>query len=328
MRELVELGEGPRLEQVLDETYGLWGDGLSRKAYGLWNLAQMKTVWGKAHLSRVGLMDGDHVVASAKRYLFGASIGGQPTRLLGIGAVFTESSRRGQGLAPQLIDAMIADGQTRGCTAALLFSEIGAAYYERLGFTVVPRQMATIEVPHTRRGAPATMVRAADVHDYPEIASISMTYARDASFALDRTADLIEFGVTRRRLRAGLGPDGLRQVEVFVAEEGYRAAAYIIVTRGPEGVVLEDCGDRDPSGARLGALLEAYVERDPSRVDRTFRAWLPPDLRPPQVRLSAPFDAPEIMMVRELPGHPATRPSTHPPIRRLTQPKYWPLDVF
>lgn len=315
MGELKEIA-GPLMEQVLDDTYGLWGDGLSRKAYGLWNLAQMKTAWGKANLTRVGLIEGDRVVASAKRYLFDALVGGERTRVLGIGAVFTPESRRGQGLAPRLIEAMIADGQARGCAVALLFSEIGAAYYERLGFTVVPRQMVTIDVPHTRRGAPATMVRAADVHDYQEIASISMTYARDASFALDRTPDLIEFGVTRRRLRAGLGPNGLRQVEVFVAEEGYRAAAFIIVSRGPDGLVLEDCGDRDPSGARIGALLEAYVERDPSHPDRTLRAWLPAGLHPPQVRLHAPFDAPEIMMVR------------HPPSDPVAHPTWWSLDVF
>lgn len=314
--ELIELADSPLLEQVLDDTYDLWGDGLSRKAYGLWNLAQMKTAWGKKNLARVGFVEEGQVVASAKRYLFDAVIGGQQARVLGIGAVFTPEAHRGHGLAPKLIEAMIADGQARGCTVALLFSEIGAAYYTRLGFTVVPRRMVTIDVPRTRRGAPATMVRAADPLDLPEMSALSMTYAHDASFALSRTPDLIDFGITRRRLRAGLGPAGLRQVEVFVAEEGYRAAAFIIVSRGPEGVVLEDCGDRDPSGARIGALLEAYVERDPSQGDRTLRAWLPPGLHPPQVHLSAPFEAPEVMMVRHLP----TRPPAHP--------TWWPLDVF
>ncbi len=322
--ELIELADSSLLEQVLDDTYGLWGDGLSRKAYGLWNLAQMKTRWGKENLARVGLVEGDRVMVSAKRYLFDAVIAGHPTRVLGIGAVFTPESRRGQGLAPRLVEAMIADGKARGCTVALLFSEIGAAYYTRLGFTAVPRQMVTIDVPHTRRGAPATMVRAADPLDFPEIAAVSMTYAMKASFALNRTPDLIEFGIMRRRLRAGLGPAGLRQVEIYVAEEGYRAAAFIVVSRGPEGVVLEDCGDRDPSGARIGALLEAYVERDPSQADRTLRAWLPDGLHPPQVRFSAPFDAPEIMMVRHLPtdasGPPLISPAPHP--------TWWPLDVF
>jgi hypothetical protein len=211
---------------------------------------------------------------------------------------------------------MLADGEARGCTMAVLFSEIGPAYYERLGFTVVPRTHVTIDIPRTHRGAPGTMVRAVTPRDLPEIASISMTYAKDTSFALVRTTEFIEFGLTRKRLRAGLGPPGLRELEVFVAEEGYRAAAYIVVSRGPAGVVLEECGDRDPRGSRIGAMLEALVERDPSNPNRTLRAWLPPGLHPPQVQLVDPSPAPEVMMVRPLGGSP------------LTHCVWWSTDAF
>jgi len=308
------------LEQVLDETWPIWGDGLSRKAYGQWNLAQTRTPWGREHLQRVGLVEGGAVVASAKRYLFDAVLDGQPVRVLGIGAVFTSEAHRGQGLAAHLLQQMMADGRDRGCALALLFSEIGSAYYERMGFTVVPREIVTITVPRTRRGAPGTMVRALEPGDLKEVASISSTYAAGAGFALTRTPDLIEFMITRRRLRAGLGPAGLRQVEAFVAEEGYRAAAYIIVSRGPEGTVLEECGDRDPRGSRIGALLEALMERDPSNPDRTLQAWLPPGLHPPQLPFSNPSPAREVMMLAQI------SPSPHP--RVSPSARYWSTDVF
>lgn len=306
--------QGEALDQVLDDTYPLWGDGLSRKAYGQWNLAQSRTAWGRGHLQRVGLVEGGEVVASAKRYLFDALCDGTPSKVLGIGAVFTAERHRGRGLAPRLVQDLLADGQARGCTMAVLFSEIGPAYYERLGFTVVPRTLVTINVPRTRRGAPGTMVRAVAPADLPEISEISMTYAANAAFALVRSAEFIEFTLTRKRLRAGLGPLGLRELEVFVAEEGYRAAAYIVVSRGPEGVVLEECGDRDPRGSRIGALLEAYLERDPSNPDRRFKAWLPDGLHPPQVQLLNPVPAPEVMMVAAIP------PSPHL--------QWWQSDVF
>lgn len=312
----MELPDGPLLEQVLDDTWPLWGDGLTRKAYGQWNLAQRKTAWGKDNLHRVGLVDGDEVLASAKRYIFDGLIKGQPAQILGIGAVFTPERHRGRQLAPQLIEAMLADGQARGCALAVLFSEIGAPYYERLGFTVIPRTVVTIDIPRTRRGAPGTMVRAAIPADLPEISEISMAYAQGSDVALNRTAALIEFSHTRRRLRAGLGPSGLRTLEVFVAEEGYRAAAYIVVSRCPEGVVLEECGDRDPRGSRIGAMLEAFVERDPSNPDRTMRAWLPPGLHPPQVQLVNLTPAPEVMMVRSL----SCAPVDHS--------VWWSADIF
>jgi len=313
---MMEILGGALLDQVLDDTYPPWGEGLTRRAYGQWNAAQTKTAWGREHLHRVGLIEGDDVLVSAKRYLFDGLVEGRPEKVLGIGAVFTPERRRGRQLAPQLIEAMLADGQARGCTIAVLFSEIGASYYERLGFTAIPRTLVTIDIPRTRRGAPGTMVRAVTPADLPQIASISMAYAKDAGVALDRTPEFIEFSLTRRRLRAGLGPSGLRTLEVFVAEEGYRAAAYIVVSRGPEGVVLEECGDRDPRGSRIGAMLEALVERDPSCPDRTLRAWLPPGLHPPQVQLVNAAPAPEVMMVRSLSCTP------------LTHSVWWSTDIF
>ncbi len=325
----IEELDAAALEQVLDDTWPIWGEGLSRKAYGQWNLAQTLTPWGREHLQRVGLVEGGVVVASAKRYLFDAVLDGQPVRVLGIGAVFTSEARRGRGLAARLIEQMMAEARDAGCGLALLFSEIGSAYYERLGFTVVPREIVTITVPRTRRGAPGTMVRALEPGDLKEVASISATYASAAGFALNRTPALIEFMITRRRLRAGLGPAGLRQVEAFVAEEGYRAAAYIIVSRGPEGTVLEECGDRDPRGSRIGALLEALMERDPSNPDRTLQAWLPPGLHPPQLPFSAPSPAREVMMMAPISKSPHLPISPSPNLQGSPSPHlYWSLDVF
>lgn len=286
------------LEQVLDQTFSTWNDGLTRRAYGQWNLAQTRTRWGSRHLQRVGLVENGRVLASAKRYLLKARLSGAPLDVIGIGAVFTPPDLRGQGLAEALIEAMVADGVTRGCSMALLFSEIGPDYYQRLGFEVWPREEVTIDIPRTRRGAPATLVRALEPADLPGLAEISARYGSDPGFSLVRSPEFIEFQLIRRRLRAGLGPVGLRQVEAFVSEEGHKPVSYLVVSRGPEGIRLEECGDRDPRASRVGAMLEALVEREPSLEDRRIRGWLPAGFHPPQVRLEAPAPAAEIMMVR------------------------------
>lgn len=310
------------LDQVLDQTFPLWNDGLTRRAYGQWNLAQTRTRWGASHLQRVGLVDDGRVLASAKRYLFTARLAGATVDVIGIGAVFTDPDLRGQGLAEALIEAMVADGVERGCRLALLFSEIGPDYYQRLGFEVWPREEVTIDIPRTRRGAPGTMVRALDRADLADLADISNRYGNDTGFSLVRSPELLEFSLIRRRLRAGLGPLGLRQIEAFVSEEGHKPVSYLIVSRGPEGVRLEECGDRDPRGSRIGAMLEAFVERDPSLETRQIRGWLPPGLHPPQVRLEAPAPAAEIMMVRGI-GEGAG-PLT-PPASGVV---FWGSDVF
>src|SRR5688572_1847107 len=59
---------GAVLEQVLDDTFPLWNDGLSRDGYAKAWTAQLKTAWGQGHLDRVALVDGPHVMCSAKRY--------------------------------------------------------------------------------------------------------------------------------------------------------------------------------------------------------------------------------------------------------------------
>ena len=316
----VTIVNGPRLEAILDNTYPVWGEGLTRHAYGAWNRAQMATEWGRQFLQRVALTDGNRVLASAKRYLFDARLDGVPARVLGIGAVFTPLELRGRGAARQLIEEMIAAAAGDGCSHALLFSEIGPGYYEKLGFVVVPRRQYALTTTG-KPGAPATFVRSGEAADLPAVAELTAQYAAGAGFALERSPDLIQFAIARRRLLAGLGPAGLRHAEFFVAEEGYRAAAYVVVTRGPEGSILQECGDRDPAGARVGALLQVLAAREPAARQMVLKGWLPAGFRPPQVRILEDTDASEVMMLRPLAGV-ASSSQGYTPVT------YWQADVF
>lgn len=308
-------------EQILDLTYPLWGEGLTRQAYGAWNRAQMRTPWGSTHLERVALLDAGKVLSSAKRYYFDAVVSGVRERVIGVGAVFTPPASRGQGHARVLIEEMLSQAAREGIAWALLFSEIGDAYYKGIGFVPLPRPMVTLTV-REKAGAPATFVRAGETADLPFIAELSAFYAGGAGFALDRTADLIGFGIARRRLLAGLGPAGLRHLEFFVAEEGHRPAAYVVISRGPSGVVLEECGDKDPSGARVGAMLQVLHAREPSIPQQPIRAWIPASFRPPQVIVADESPAAEIMMVRQLGASESATSVSPPPVT------YWQTDVF
>src|SRR5436190_23336934 len=92
-----------QLEAILDQTYPVWGEGLSRHAYGAWNRAQMASRWGRQHLRRLALTDEETLVASAKRYDLEIRIGELTAPVVGIGAVFTPSALRGRGHARALI---------------------------------------------------------------------------------------------------------------------------------------------------------------------------------------------------------------------------------
>jgi len=296
---VLSAASGPHLEQILRESHPLWGEGLALSQYAQYWDAQLRTPWGHHHLDRVALVEDGFVTSSAKRYDLSARLEGRIRRVLGIGAVFTSPSRRGQGGARRLVELMLEAGEAEGFEYALLFSEIDPAFYERLDFVPVPLMESQLDV--TRQGgAPAMLVRAGDERDLPAIAEMSATRARGARFALDRSEDWIKFGVAKRRLLSGLGPAGLRQVEFLVSEEGHQAVAYIVSTIEGGRWFIEDAGDRDPSGARLGAMLQVMLARTPHLPAPAIRGWLPRGLRPPQVASIATAPTAEVLMIRPL----------------------------
>ena len=304
--EVLDRSRQPLLDQVLDETWPIWHDGLTRPAYGTYNDAQLRTPWGAAHLARVGLVKDGALLASAKRYRLTLFIDGEPVPALGIGAVFTPPAVRGRGHAPALIARLCDDARRDGCRAALLFSEIGSQYYERLGFTVVPHATSDIVV-RSGVGAPAVLVRAGEPADSAHVATMLSRRAQGYRLGTAHDADQVSYSVAKKRLLAGLDVTGRRSVEYFVTEEGYQAVAFVLiqVTRPtipgePEKWSLASAGDRDPTGARVGAMLQVLVARHPGEVPPVIRAWWPAAMRPPQLDIARRGLAAEVMMLRVL----------------------------
>ena len=74
---------------------------------------------------------------------------------------------------------------------------------------------------------------------------------------------------------AGLGTLGARELHFFIAEEGITAAAYVVISVVGREWTIEECGDRDGSGARVGALLQALIAREPIERRPRSGAGLP-----------------------------------------------------
>jgi GNAT superfamily N-acetyltransferase len=291
--------EGPLLEQILDLTYAIWNEGLSRGAYGQWNAAQLKTPWGRQHLHRFALVDDrGRLLATAKRYRHAARLDGRDGFVAGIGAVFTPPELRGHGYATALIEKLVEQEQQAGAMAAALFSEIGPTFYERHGFAAVPLDEVTVK-PELKGGSPAMLVRAGDDRDVPDIAAMGRIRSEGSRYALRRDPSLIQYAISKKRIQAGLGPHGLRQVEFFVAEEGASAVAYVVLTVSRNGWTLDEAGDRDPAAARLGAMLQVLAAREPSQQLPLIRTWWPRAFPvPPQLRLSDRTDMRDLLMIR------------------------------
>jgi len=300
--------EGPLLHQILDSTYEIWSEGLSRRAYGQFYAAQKATSWGRSHLERHALVDRGDLLASAKLYTFDASLDGRGVRVAGLGAIFTQPTHRGRGAARELVERLLEHASARGAELALLFSEIGAGYYARLGFTPIATGTATLRViEDARRGAPATMVRGGEERDLADVAAMGRSRASAYRFHLDRDRELIQFAIAKKRLLAGLAPPAARELMFFIAEEGASAAAYVVVSVKGREWSLEECGDRDPAGARVGAILQVLVARNPAEIRPTITGWLPSGFLPPQVSIVRTEPSKDMMMVRPL--SPAAAPA-------------------
>jgi len=295
------VAEGPLLERILDLTFPIWNEGLSRHAYGQWNTAQTKTPWGRERLRRFALLDDSgELLASAKQYRHDIRLDGREGWMAGFGAVFTPPEARGRGSATRLLQMMMERARGEGALLASLFSEIGAQFYERLGFRSIPLDEVTVNVER-KGGSPAMLVRAGVERDLPVIAEIDRTRSSGARFALRCDPSLVGYALSKKRLLAGLGPSGLRQLEFFVAEEGASAVAYVILSVNANGWTLEEAGDRDPAGARLGGMLQVLLAREPAHRTPLIRAWWPRAMSvPPQVQLSDRIEARDIFMMRPL----------------------------
>jgi hypothetical protein len=294
---------------------------LSREAYAKFDAAQKKTPWGRHHLRRFALVDGGDVLASATLCDLAAVLDQKPVRVCGIGGMFTAPARAGDH-ARELVERLIDQAARDGAVMALLLSDMSRDD-QPPGFDVIAMTDAQLGVVESsRRGAPMTLIRGGEERDFAAIVAMGQVRAAPFRFHLDRDVDFVQYAITKNRLLAGLGRAGARQLHFFIAEEGITAAAYVVISIVGRTWTIEECGDRDPSGARVGAILQALIAREPVEHRPTIRAWLPAGFLPPQVTIGSVKPSTEALLVRAL-GSTAVSP-------RLAGEEvlYWRSDIF
>ena len=314
--------EGAILDRVLAVTYPIWHGGLSRHAYGRFYAALMKTAWGRRSQRQFALMDGAELLASAARYDLAGVFDGRAVRICGIGSVFTQPGHPHDGHALTLMETLLDQAAREGVETALLFSHAEGELPSLGGFDAIPLTDVVLGVAETPRpGAPMTLVRGGEERDLAAVVAMGRARAGRFRFHLDRDVDLVQYAITKKRLLAGLGSPNARQLHFFIAEEGVTAAAYVVLSVSGRSWTLEECGDRDPSGARAGALLQALIAREPVERRPAIRTWLPPRFVPPQVTIASTRPSTVVIKIRSL-------NSTALPRLDESDVLYWRNDIF
>jgi hypothetical protein len=260
---------------------------------------------------------------SAEQYDLTGVLDGRVVRVCGIGPVHSEAAGSRGGYARELVDMLLSSAARDGAEMALLFPQTGidddvGGEFEAIQFTDLTLNVAQ----SPRHGAPMTMVRAGEERDLDAMVAMGRSRAEPFRFHLDRDVDFLQYAITTKRLLAGLGSANARQLHFYIAEEGITAAAYVILTAVGQTWTLEECGDRDASGARVGALLQALIAREPVERRPTIHAWLPPRFLPPQVTIASTAPSKETIAVRMLGSHPTAAPLCSDDVL------FWRNDLF
>ena len=120
------------IDRVAEQTLDRWGGGRRLEAHRARIGDQIARAEGRARYA--GLVDDEAVVCSTMRHALTLDTPEGAVATVGIGAVFTPPCRRRQGLATALVSEILDEARRGGCGAALLFSDVAPAMYERLGF--------------------------------------------------------------------------------------------------------------------------------------------------------------------------------------------------
>ena len=293
--------EGVILERILHTEYSVWPEGLSCRAFATFHAAQTKTAWALRHQRRYALVAGGEVLASAQRYDLAGILDRQLVRICGIGSVLIDPAQSDRSHPRVLVEQLLNEAERDGADMALLFVPPGPSSPVPDGFEAIPLVDVELGVTESsRHGAPMTLVRGGEDRDLAAIVAMGQNRADQFRFHVDRDVDFVKYVITKKRLLAGLASPGTRELQFVIAEEGITAAAYLVISIAGHTWTLEECGDRDPSGARVGALLQALIARAPVEQRPTIRAWLPSGFVPPQVTVLSARPAAESVMIRFL----------------------------
>jgi GNAT superfamily N-acetyltransferase len=162
----------------------LWGGGLEIDLFNLYQRRLANASESAQRYEILGLFDGERMLSAMKIYRFGGAHEGEQHVFRGVGAVFTPDALRRRGYAGQMLKLALARFRAEGAHAAVLFSDIGTRYYEKLGFRVLESAECKLDASMLPRGKGA---RPSGPGDEPQmIRALSRHREKSAGLSLER----------------------------------------------------------------------------------------------------------------------------------------------
>jgi len=261
----------------------IWGGGLNPERFVAFQRRLADSPEAGRRYRLLGLFDGDRMLSAMKAYELQGSCVGAPLRLFGIGAVYTPPPLRRRGHARQMLELALADHRERGFDAALLFSDIGGDYYERLGFRTVRSEECTAEAADLPRAA-GLDAKAGDETSLARVFAQSRTGNGELSLARDGW--VLSFQLRRLRELARARGAGEPEWGLRIGSEAGEAAAMLRISR--DAIDVLDAGwTHESLREPLFAALRDFLLRNGRPRLRLWPAHQLRGLFPAEPRASA-----------------------------------------
>ena len=267
----------------------IWGGGLEEDRFQLFQrrLADAPEAGDRYRL--LGWFDSVKLVSAMKAYDLHATCAGRPLRMLGIGAVFTPMDLRRKGHAASMLRTAMAEYRKRGAQAAVLFSDIGGAYYEKLGFRALESRECSVDAGALPR--PNVGFRPAVAGDEELMTQLFAAVRNgETRFALARDGWTLRFQLRRLRELARARNVGEPEWGIVAGE----AAAMIRFGRDTVDVLEAAWTTERNRDALLGGLRDCMQRSARQRLRvwpaGRLRGLFPDAKRPSAIAMVAPLD--------------------------------------
>jgi len=265
------------IRAILSETHALWGEGMTLDDYIAFVRAQMESPWGRENFQYLVWKEGALVLSSLKLYRLQARCGSRHVTLGGIGAVYTPLAQRGHGHARAMLAAVLERLPAEGAHGALLFSDIGAEYYRRLGFRLMPSHefSAPLALIPANRSSPFVVERIRDT-DWPDVERLYERATASDSFVLQRSSAYWDHWRRKTQERLKRLPAGSTSPRHWIARRRRESVGYALTVFEPPALVLKELIVADGDQEIADALLAA-IQRDGERLGAVrLVGWWPP----------------------------------------------------
>jgi GNAT superfamily N-acetyltransferase len=280
-----------QIESIFAENQPLWGAPLSYEQYRDYWYSLFLTPWGASNFRYMALTEEEDgpLLSSLKLYRLTGRLHGREIVIAGLGAIYTPEAARGLGSASLLVSEALDYMQKKRAGLALLHTEIGLPFYERLGFHPLQATETIGELPSLPPRPPSPPGGLELREAAPADARLLVPYHREvnsrAPLAIDRDASYWEFLLYRRRRYWELTPAASgRALSALALDRGQVAAAGFATVR-EETMRIDEIGALEGRDDALGALLDRLLALGGAAGARRWSGRLPPGIEDRDTRL-------------------------------------------